>query len=235
MKADVSAHWKYKLCCAQRQLWVSSGGKVDHERVKTNQPAGVLRVHGKLKPLEREETEQTWAFQVIAIKGNAHEITEDETSLCAKAFLNHHDCICYLEKFKVMLSYIASPRAVIQMFCVLQKPTMTLFNIGTQWYPYSWLWITSSTLSLMIPSPSLSKALKAPAEVANRPGVTCLMEGHMCWKPLMKPQLLLTRTEHALQPHKAADVAVEVDVEMLVCVSHRYNVVQLVVEMKPFM
>lgn len=42
------------------------------------------------------------------------------------------------------------------------------------------------------------------------------------------------RTEHALQPHEAADVAVKVDVQMLVRVSHRYDVVQLVVEVKPF-
>lgn len=48
-------------------------------------------------------------------------------------------------------------------------------------------------------------------------------------------QLLLIRTEHALEPHKAADVAVKVDVQMLVCVSHRYNVVQLVVEVKSFL
>lgn len=48
-------------------------------------------------------------------------------------------------------------------------------------------------------------------------------------------QLLIIRTEHALEPHKAADVAVKADVQMLVCVSHRYNVVQLVVEVKSFM
>lgn len=47
-------------------------------------------------------------------------------------------------------------------------------------------------------------------------------------------QLLLIRTEHALEPHKAADVAVKADIQMLVCISHRYYVVQLVVEVKSF-
>lgn len=44
----------------------------------------------------------------------------------------------------------------------------------------------------------------------------------------------IIRTEHALEPHEAADVAVKVDVQMLVGVSHRYDVVQLVVEVKSF-
>lgn len=84
----------------------------------------------------------------------------------------------------------------------------------------------------MTPSPSLSKALKAPAEVANRRGC---QRSHLfqhsseagSWL-----QLPLVRTEHALQPHKAADVAVEADVQALVCVPHGYDVVQLVVEVK---
>lgn len=57
------------------------------------------------------------------------------------------------------------------------------------------------------------------------------MKGHIC----LSLQLPLIRTEHALEPHKAADVAVKADVQMLVCVSHRYYVVQLVVEVKSFM
>lgn len=64
------------------------------------------------------------------------------------------------------------------------------------------------------------------------------MKGGTCLKTreaASSPQLLLVRTEHALEPHKAADVAVKANVEMLVCVSHRYDVVQLVVEMKSFM
>lgn len=50
------------------QLRASNGDKMDHEMVKTNHPIGVLRIHGQLKPLEREEKEQTWACWVIAIK-----------------------------------------------------------------------------------------------------------------------------------------------------------------------
>lgn len=40
-------------------------------------------------------------------------------------------------------------------------------------------------------------------------------------------------TEHALQPHEAADVTVKVDVEVFVRITHRYDVIQLVVEVKP--
>lgn len=44
-------------------------------------------------------------------------------------------------------------------------------------------------------------------------------------------QVLLT--EHALKPHKTADVAVKVDVEAFVCIAHGYDVIQLFVEVKP--
>lgn len=47
-------------------------------------------------------------------------------------------------------------------------------------------------------------------------------------------QLLVIRTEHALEPDEAADVAVKADVQVLVCVPHRDDVVQLVVEVESF-
>lgn len=47
-------------------------------------------------------------------------------------------------------------------------------------------------------------------------------------------QLLAIRTEHALEPDEAADVAIKADVQVLVCVPHRYDVVQLVVEVESF-
>lgn len=54
----------------------------------------------------------------------------------------------------------------------------------------------------------------------------------------MLRSFLVTRgqvlTEHALQPHKTADVAVKVDVEVFVRVAHCYDVIQLLVEVKPF-
>lgn len=90
----------------------------------------------------------------------------------------------------------------------------------------------------MIPSPSLSNALKAPAEVANKAWCHISdVRSHLCkhsseagsWR-----QVLVIRTEHALEPDEAADVAVKADVQVLVCVPHRYDVVQLVVEVESF-
>lgn len=40
-------------------------------------------------------------------------------------------------------------------------------------------------------------------------------------------------TEHALKPHKTADVAVKVNVEVFICIAHGYDVIQLFVEVKP--
>lgn len=40
-------------------------------------------------------------------------------------------------------------------------------------------------------------------------------------------------TEHPLQPHKAADVAVKADVQVFVGVAHRDDVIQLLVEVEP--
>lgn len=52
------------------------------------------------------------------------------------------------------------------------------------------------------------------------------------WHVLVIERLYRTSglTEHGLQPHETADEAVEVDVHVLVCVTHGDDVVQLVVE-----
>lgn len=53
---------------------------------------------------------------------------------------------------------------------------------------------------------------------------------YMCICCIRSHVVLLT--EHALQPHKAADVTVEVNVEVFVCVTHGYDVIQLFVQVK---
>lgn len=46
---------------------------------------------------------------------------------------------------------------------------------------------------------------------------------------------MLPLTEHALQPHEAADVTVKVDVESFISVAHGYDVIELLVEVETCM
>ena len=46
-------------------------------------------------------------------------------------------------------------------------------------------------------------------------------------------KLAIPLTEHPLQPHKAADEAVKVDVHVLVGVAHGDDIIQLVVKTEP--
>lgn len=67
--------------------------KMDQKRVKTSHPTGALRIHGQLKPLEREKKCKHELFRLVLCRENAHEVTEDvegcgETLLFPKAFLN---------------------------------------------------------------------------------------------------------------------------------------------------
>lgn len=90
---------------------------------------------------------------------------------------------------------------------------------------------TSRTFSFIIPSPSLSNALKAPG---NRGNDTEKWHFMPAGRSAEQPQRQSGLTEHPLQPHEAADVTVEADVEALVCVAHGDDVVQLVVQVEPY-
>lgn len=113
--------------------------------------------------------------------------------------------------------------------------------------------LTSRTLSLIVPSPSWSKAWNAPAE-REKNTKPLKARGRQLWPQekvtkqsrlcsfLFKRTIILTLmlqigewtggrlTEHGFEPNQTADEAVKVDVHGLVCVAHGDDVVQLVVE-----
>lgn len=98
--------------------------------------------------------------------------------LWPKALLNRQEYVCYLERSlewsSVILCFLAQTSRCSVCFRNWYYDLIYHLNPVKPLVMSLKSWITSSTLSLMTPSPSLSKALKAPAEVANRPDVIYL-------------------------------------------------------------